>query len=70
MVARAAAWTYPDPAPAYRALAGYVALYPGRMTACTVDGEPVEAQAGGFYGGWRTARVVGPFKGEAGTRGW
>ncbi len=70
VVAHAAAWTYPDPAPAFRALAGHVAFYPGRMTACSVDGEPVLAQAGDFYGGWRTGRVVGPFKGEAGTRGW
>jgi hypothetical protein len=30
----------------------------------------VRPQAGGFYGGWITADVVGPFKGEAGTRGW
>ncbi|WP_298460916.1 DUF427 domain-containing protein [uncultured Cellulomonas sp.] len=70
LVARQAAWTYPDPAPAFRALAGHVALYPGRMTRCTVDGEVVRAQSGDFYGGWRTARVVGPFKGEPGTRGW
>jgi uncharacterized protein (DUF427 family) len=70
VVARAAAWTYPDPAPGYHALLGHVALYPGRMTVCTVDGEPVVAQAGEFYGGWRTRRVVGPFKGEVGTRGW
>ncbi len=70
VVARAAAWTYPRPAPGYESLRGHVALYPGRMTLCTVDGEPVQAQAGDFYGGWRTGRVVGPFKGEAGTRGW
>lgn len=65
-----AAWTYPTPSPGYEALAGYVALYPGRMTRCTVDGEVVEAQEGDFYGGWRTSRVVGPFKGADGTRGW
>ncbi len=70
VVAPAAAWTYPEPTPAYRVLAGHVALYPGRMTACTVDGEPVLAQAGDFYGGWRTGRVVGPFKGAPATRGW
>ena len=64
-----AAWWYPQPSRGYEALTGHVALYPGRMT-CTVDGEPVVAQAGDFYGGWRTSRVVGPFKGEAGTRGW
>lgn len=28
------------------------------------------AGAGGFYGGWITAAVVGPFKGEPGTLGW
>jgi hypothetical protein len=30
----------------------------------------VRAQAGDFYGGWITSRVVGPFKGEPGTLGW
>jgi uncharacterized protein (DUF427 family) len=64
------AWSYPDPAPGYEALAGRISLYPGRMTRVTVDGEPVLAQEGDFYGGWRTSRVVGPFKGAPGTRGW
>jgi uncharacterized protein (DUF427 family) len=65
-----AAWSYPRPAPAYAAMAGAVAFYPAAMDGCTVDGEPVRPQAGGFYGGWITADVVGPFKGEPGTRGW
>jgi len=69
LVLRRAAWAYPEPARGYEALADHVALYPGRLT-CTVDGEPVEAQEGGFYGGWRTSRVVGPFKGGAGTLAW
>jgi hypothetical protein len=30
----------------------------------------VQAQPGGFYGGWITPEVVGPFKGGAGTTGW
>lgn len=47
-----------------------VAVYPGRVERCTVNGEVVRAQAGGFYGGWITDRVVGPFKGEPGTAGW
>ena len=34
------------------------------------DGEPVRPQAGGFYGGWVTNDLVGPFKGEPGTLGW
>lgn len=67
---KAAAWTYPQPLVPYRALIDHVAVYPGRMDQCTVDGEIVEPQAGGFYGGWITSRVSGPFKGPAGTLGW
>ena len=70
VVAERAAWTYVAPAAGYEVLAGSVALYPGRMDACTVDGEPVSAQPGGFYGGWITSRVVGPFKGGPGSTGW
>ena len=65
-----AAWCYEDPAPGYEALAGRVAFYPGLMDACLVDGEFVMPQPGGFYGGWVTSGVVGPFKGEPGTEGW
>ena len=35
-----------------------------------LDGEGVRAQPGGFYGGWITKELVGPFKGEPGTEGW
>ncbi len=65
-----AAWYYPRPAAGYAGIAGYVAFYPGRMDACTVDGEPVQAQPGDFYGGWITSNIVGPFKGGPGTMGW
>ena len=65
-----AAWSYPDPAPRYTALRDHVAFYPSRMDACWVDGERVRSQAGDFYGGWITDRVVGPFKGGPGTWGW
>jgi uncharacterized protein (DUF427 family) len=65
-----AAWTYEHPSPGFDVLVGHVALMPGLVDRCTVDGEDVEPQAGGFYGGWITSRVVGPFKGEPGTRGW
>lgn len=58
-----AAWYYPDPDPDYAGLKNYVALYPGKMDVCLVDGEPVEAQPGDFYGGWITRDIVGPFKG-------
>lgn len=59
-----ALWQYPDPSPPYRALAGWFSLYPGRMEGCWVDGEQVTAQPGGFYGGWITADLEGPFKGD------
>jgi uncharacterized protein (DUF427 family) len=65
-----AAWSYPRPSPGFEAMTGAVAFYPGRMDGCTVDGEVVRPQAGGFYGGWITDDVVGPFKGEPGTWGW
>ena len=45
-------------------------MYPALVDRCTVDGEVVEPQPGGFYGGWITSRVTGPFKGAPGTRGW
>jgi hypothetical protein len=43
---------------------------PGVVDACLVDGERVRPQEGGFYGGWITDRVVGPFKGSLGSWGW
>lgn len=68
--AEAAAWTYDHPWPGFETLSGRLALYPGRMDACTVAGETVIPQEGGFYGGWITSWVTGPFKGAPGTRGW
>ena len=62
-------WRYPSPYPEFGAYAGYVSFYPDAV-ACFVDGESVRAQAGGFYGGWITNDVVGPFKGEPGTGAW
>jgi uncharacterized protein (DUF427 family) len=69
-VSRAAAWTYPEPEPGYEAIRDHVAFYAGRVDAAYVDGERVSPQPGGFYGGWVTADVVGPFKGEPGSEGW
>lgn len=64
------AWYYPEISPAYAELKGYVGFYPGPMDACYVDGEKVNPQAGSFYAGWITHDIVGPFKGDPGTRGW
>lgn len=63
------AWDYPDPFPEFQRLAGYVSFYPGRIR-CSVDGEVVRPQPGGFYGGWVTDEIVGPLKGAPGTEGW
>ena len=68
--AQGAAWNYPTPSPGYGLLADRVAVYAGRMDRCTVDGEEVAPQPGGFYGGWVTSDIAGPFKGEPGTMGW
>lgn len=69
-VAENVGWYYPHPTPAFQAIQNYVAFYPSRMEACYVNGERVQAQAGDFYGGWITADIVGPFKGEPGSWGW
>jgi uncharacterized protein (DUF427 family) len=69
-VAARAAWYYPEPKPGFEALRGHVAIYPAAMDRCLVDGELVEPQPGGFYGGWITSAVSGPFKGVPGSQGW
>jgi uncharacterized protein (DUF427 family) len=65
-----AAWAYGTPSPAFAELRDHVAFYADRMDACFVDGERVVPQPGGFYGGWITSKVAGPFKGGPGSRGW
>jgi uncharacterized protein (DUF427 family) len=70
VVAEAAGWSYPDPTAAFADIQDHVAVYAGRMEACFVDGEQVVPQPGGFYGGWITNDVVGPFKGASGSAGW
>lgn len=69
-VARRAAWSYPDPNPRFTLLKGHLAFYPGRVDGCYLDDELVAPQAGGFYGGWVTADIAGPMKGDPGTLGW
>lgn len=70
VVAPRAGWTYPTPSPGFTTILDHVAVMPGAVGRCTVDGEVVVPQEGGFYGGWITSRVVGPFKGAPGTWGW
>jgi uncharacterized protein (DUF427 family) len=65
-----AAWSYPQPRSGFEAITDHLAFYPQKVDACFVDGEQVQPNEGGFYGGWVTSRVVGPFKGGAGSVGW
>ena len=62
-VARAAAWSYPEPTPGYEPILNHLSFYAYAMDTCRVDEEVVVAQAGDFYGGWVTSDVTGPFKG-------
>lgn len=67
---REVGWWYPQPDLRYPQLTDRATVYAGRFDEVTLDGERVTPQPGEFYGGWITADVVGPFKGEPGSRGW
>jgi uncharacterized protein (DUF427 family) len=69
-VADRAGWSYPAPTGAFGPIRDHVAVYAGAMDSCFVDDEKVTPQPGGFYGGWITSDVEGPFKGGPGTAGW
>ncbi len=64
------AWTYPMPSAAFASIRDHVAVYPAMMDACFVGEERVTPQPGGFYGGWVTRNLTGPFKGGPGSMGW
>ena len=66
---RQVGWSYPHPLPGAEPLADCVAFYAHDLD-CTVDGARVTPQTGSFYGGWITADLAGPFKGEPGSGGW
>jgi uncharacterized protein (DUF427 family) len=68
--AERAAWTYPTPTRGFEPLAGALAVMAAQVDRCAVNGEQVRPQPGGFYGGWITSTVAGPFKGIAGSMGW
>ncbi len=66
---KAIAWSYPNPFEAYEELRDHLAFYPQYLD-CFLDGEKVVPQPGGFYAGWITEDLCGPFKGEPGTGHW
>ncbi|RRR76585.1 MAG: DUF427 domain-containing protein [Candidatus Viridilinea halotolerans] len=68
--AEAVAWAYPRPTSGFESITNYLAFFAEPLDGCFVDGERVVPQPGGFYGGWITSKVVGPFKGNPGSRGW
>ena len=70
LVRQRAAWSYANPTPESRSIANAVAFYASLFDRCTVDGQLVTPQPGGFYGGWVTPDIVGPFKGGPGSMGW
>ena len=65
-----AAWSYPAPTPAFESLRDHIAFYAAPLDRCMVDDLPVVPQDGGFYGGWITPDLAGPFKGGPGSRFW
>lgn len=64
-----AAFDYPSPTAAFELIRNHIAFY-AEPFECSVDGNPVEPQPGGFYAGWITPELVGPFKGGPGSMGW
>lgn len=68
-VLTAVGWSYPTPLAGAEILADRIAFYPARLS-CRVGGAPVTPQPGGFYGGWITPELAGPFKGAPGSDGW
>ncbi|MFT4767850.1 MAG: hypothetical protein ACI8RN_000979 [Glaciecola sp.] len=66
---QAVAWLYANPSLSFAPIDRHTSFYPARLE-CLVNGERVQPQAGEFYGGWITNRLVGPFKGEPGTGHW
>ena len=65
-----AAWFYRAPLPGFQEIRDHIAFYPGRVDACFVDDEQVQAQESDYYGGWITSEIEGPFKGAPGTMRW
>lgn len=63
------AWSYPDPSSSFARIRGFLCFYPGRIS-CLLDDEQVRPQEGGFYGGWVTDEIVGPWKGKPDTGHW
>lgn len=69
-VIEAAALRFDRPSPAYRQISGMFAFFCGRMDTCWVGEMQAQPQPGGYFAGWITPDVAGPFKGGPGTWAW
>lgn len=64
-----AAWSYDTPSQRFSSIENYLSFYPA-IVDCFINDEEVRPQPGGFYGGWVTDEIVGPYKGDTGTSHW
>ena len=64
------AWMYEKPTSGFKDIDSCLSFYASLLDQCFVNKEKVIAQEGDYYGGWKTANLVGPFKGGPGTIGW
>lgn len=69
-VLRDIGWSYPEPTRGFAMLRDHIAFYAAPFDQCLVDDVQVAPQPGGFYGGWITPDVAGPFKGIPGSTFW
>ena len=65
----AVGWSYDSPSTQFAPIDGHISFYPA-LVDCRVNDELVQPQPGGFYGGWVTKNIAGPFKGAPGTGHW
>jgi uncharacterized protein (DUF427 family) len=63
-------WSYPEPTPGFAALKHHIAFYAAPFDEVWAGDERVRPQPGGFYGGWITSDLAGPFKGVPGSQFW
>lgn len=63
-------WSYPQPTPAFAAITDHLAFYAAPFDEAWVDAARARPQPGGFYGGWITPDLAGPFKGVPGSQFW
>lgn len=64
-----AAWRYIEMFPEFSQLYQWLSFYPAILD-CFIDDEQANPQPGGYYGGWVTANLGGPIKGEPGSESW